>query len=250
MKKFLKVKLILFLLWFIMFAFSFIVNDLKQINFPEWNIIFVLDVSNSMNVEDVFYNGHSINRLELAKKIIENNVDKVKRPFWIIVFSDKFNYLIPPTLDTQTLKTYLRTINTNILDGWTMHFVKSFKNMQKVLNPSDTLVVISDFDTDEDLTKVQLRNYSYAIWVWTKSWEIVKNKNDDTLYKNWQILKSSFREDKLKSFPSNEYKILYSYTKWEVLDFIKNFKNKNLINKKNNINYTDIFSFILITMSL
>jgi len=35
--------------------------------------------------------------------------------------------------------------------------------MQKYLNPSDTLIVISDFDTDENLKKINLKNYTYAI---------------------------------------------------------------------------------------
>lgn len=250
MKKFVKLKIVLFLVWFLLFIFSFITNDLKSTTLPEWNIIFVLDVSNSMNVDDVFYNWHSISRLTLAKKIIENQVDKVKKPFWLIVFSDKFDYFIPPTLDFDTFKTYLKTVNTNILDGWNMHFVSSFKQMQNVLNPSDTLIVMSDFDTNENLEKIRLKNYTYAIWLWTKHWWIVKNKDEVVLYKDWELLNSSLNINKLKEFPANTYKVISSYKNWELLDFLKNFKNKNLIKKHSKINYLDIISFTLLILSL
>ena len=250
MKSFIKIKSIIFLIWFFMFAFSFFANSLEQSNFSEWNIIFVLDVSNSMNVEDVFYNWHSVSRLELWKKIIENNIDKIKRQFWLILLSDKFNYFISPTLDIKTYKTYLKTINTNTLDGWHTNFVKSFNDMQKYLNPSDTLIVISDFDTDENLKKINLKNYTYAIWVWTSYKWIVKNKDGKTLYKNWKILTSSFKKEKLKEFWVNEYKIIDSYKNWEILDFLKNFKNKNVLEKKSHIDYLKILWFTLIIIFL
>ena len=250
MKPFIKIKAIIFLLWVFMFAFSFFTNSLKQANLPEWNIIFVLDVSNSMNVEDVFYNWHSVSRLELWKKIIENNVDKVKKQFWLIVFSDKFDYFIPPTLDVKTYKTYLKTINTNILDGWHSNFVKSFTNMQEILNPSDVLIVISDFDTNENLKKISLKNYTYAIWVWTNYNWVVKDKDWRTLYKNWEILTSSLNKNKLKEFWASEYKIISSYKNWEVLDFLKNFKNKNVLEKKSQIDYLKILWFAFIIISL
>jgi len=44
-----------------------------------------------------------------------------------------------------------------------MQFIKSFKDIQKVLNLSDTLIVISDFDTNENLKDINLKNYTYAI---------------------------------------------------------------------------------------
>jgi len=243
MKNLIKIKSIVFLIWFFIFVFSFFTNDFKQTNFSEWNIIFVLDVSNSMNVEDVFYNNHLVSRLELAKKIIENNVDNIKKPFWLIVFSDTFNYFIPPTLDVKTYITYLKTLNTNILNGWNMNFVKSFQSIQEVLNSSDTLIVMSDFDTDEDFKKIKLKNYTYTIWIWTKSWWIVKDKNGGSLYKNWKLLNSLLNKNKLKEFNANKYKVIDSYNKWEVLDVLKNFKNKNLIDKNDKINYLEIVGF-------
>ena len=233
-----------------MFAFSFFTNSLKQTNFSEWNIIFVLDISNSMNVEDVFYNNHSVSRLELWKKIIENNIDNIKKQFWLILFSDNFNYFIPPTLDIKTYKTYLQTINTNTLNGWNMQFIKSFKDIQKVLNLSDTLIVISDFDTNENLKDINLKNYTYAIWVWADNKWIVENKDGKTLYKNWELLTSSLKKNKLKSFSENEHQIINSYKKWEILDFLKNFKNKNLIEEHSKINYFELVWFTFMILSL
>ncbi len=232
-----------------MFSFSFLTNSLKQTNLPEWDIIFVLDVSNSMNVEDVFYNNHSVSRLELWKKIIENNIDNIQKQFWLIVFSDNFDYFIPPTLDIETFKTYLNTINTNTLNGWNMQFTKSFDNMKEVLNLSDSLIVISDFDTNENIWDINLKNYTYAIWVWSENNWTVTDKSWKTLYENWELLTSSLKENKLKVFDSNNYKIINSYDKWETLDFLKNFKNNSIIQEENKVNYLELVWFAFMILS-
>jgi hypothetical protein len=70
-----------------------------------------------MNVKDVFYNYHQVSRLELAKKIIENQVKNLDHKFGLVVFSDRFDFFIPPTYDKENFITFLNSLNTSYLNG-------------------------------------------------------------------------------------------------------------------------------------
>ncbi len=245
-KKKLFIRLFLFLSWFFLFFYSFLTTDLRSTKINDWNIVFVLDVSNSMNVKDVFYNNHQVSRLELAKQIIANNVENKDLKFGLIVFSNKFKYFIPPTLDKNNFLIYLNTINTNLLNGWKTNFIKSLNWLNKVLNPTDVLVVLSDFDTKENLKKIDIKNYTYAIEIWTKSWWIVRNKEWISIYKKWWFVKSSVWRN--INFWNKIYKIT-SYKEWEILPFLKQFKNKNLIKDREKNNIFEILWFLFIIFS-
>ncbi len=244
-KKKLLVRLLLFVSWFFLFFYSFLTNDLKNKEINQWNIIFVLDVSNSMNVQDVFYNHHQVSRLELAKQIIVNNVQNKDLKFWLIVFSNKFKYFIPPTLDKKIFLTYLKTVNTNILDWWKTNFIKSLNWLSKVLNPTDVLVILSDFDTKENLNKINIKNYTYSIKIWTKQWWLVKDKEWVSMYRDWEFIKSNV----WNKFIWNKVYSYTSYEEWEILPFLKNFKNQNLIKSKEKNNILEILWFVFIIIA-
>jgi hypothetical protein len=70
-----------------------------------------------MNTKDVFLNNTQTTRLELAKNLIQTNVEKIDSQFGLILLSDKLEYFIAPTYDKQTFVTYLSTVNTNNLNG-------------------------------------------------------------------------------------------------------------------------------------
>lgn len=243
-------KFIAFCVWLAIIWFSFFKNNFKENRLKEWNIIFLLDISNSMNVKDVFYGGHLLSRLDLAKKIIENNVAEIDKNFWLILFSNKFDYFIPSTKDKESFKTYLNTVNTNTLDAWDMKFVQSISWSQNVLNPTDTLILISDFDTQEDLTKIKFKNYTYAIWIWKNHKSVVYNRFWNKVYTEWKLQDSAFSQKKLDEILVNAKINISEYWRWDLLDFLKVFKNKNLFQEgRKNINYLDIIWFSLIILA-
>lgn len=245
-KVFIYIKLFFFLFWCVFFIISFSYENLNKNNIKEWNVLFVLDISNSMNVDDVFYNSQQVSRLKMAKKIIENNVKNIDKKFWLILFSDKIDYFIVSTKDKQTYTTYLKTVNTNHLNGWNMKFVDSLNSLNNVLNINDSVILISDFDTKEDLSKVKLNNYVHSIGIW-KSWKsIVKNKNWEKIYIDNKLLKSSFGKQKFKKFNSNSKQKITEYAKGEKLSFLSRFNDKNTVKKSGDINYIEILSFIFI----
>jgi len=243
----------LFVVGFFLIIFSFVKNNFSNDFVKRGDIVFVLDVSNSMNVKDVFYNWHKVSRLTLAKKLIENNVKNLDNKFWLILFSDRFDYFIPPTLDKETFIDYLNTVNTNNLDWWKTNFTESINSLKDVLYPTDILILISDFDTNENLKKINLQNYMYLIWVWEEIPWVVRNKEWKILYLNWEKIKSSFNKNKLLELAKHKgskYEIIDTYKHWQVLDFLKNISSQALVGKDSKIDYSQILWFVLILLAL
>ena len=229
-KKLFFLRLLLVFFWLILFLLYFIPYVKTSSNVLWGNVIFVLDLSNSMNVKDVFYNSHQVSRLELAKKIIENNINNLPNNFWLIVYSNTYDYLISPTLDKKAFLTYLNWLNTYYLNWWKTDFQDLLNNIPKLVDNMDTLVFLSDFDFP--VWKIKLSNPSYFVALWTKVGWIVKSPYWKTIFKNDSPLVSSLNFNTLKKIKESWYnvKIIKSYKKWEVLDFLK---QDNSLNEKN-----------------
>gem|GEM_PF-2837334 len=98
---------LLFLGWFIT------PNDQET---SDEKIIFMLDVSNSMNIQDVFYNGNQVSRLDISKIYIKEYINNGNNNVGLIIFAGKANLFIPPTKDKLSSITYLDTINSNSIN--------------------------------------------------------------------------------------------------------------------------------------
>ncbi len=80
------------------------------------DIMMVMDVSASMNVED----SYNFSRLQIAKKTMEDFVkDRPNDRIGFVVFSGEPLTLVPPTLDTGLLLNAIRTSETGILKNGT-----------------------------------------------------------------------------------------------------------------------------------
>ena len=256
-RKMLLVRTIVFIFGFFVFWSWFANYVQKNKAVMAGNIVFVLDLSNSMNVRDVFYNAHQVSRLKLAKKIIENNVKNVDNKFWLIIFADKFNYFIPPTYDKYNFLNFLKSVNTNYLNWWQTNVVALFSGLNNYLWKLDQVVILSDFDfwdlkSFKRYEKYKLNNYTYFIWIGTNAWWIVKNAEWKTLFENWNPLTSSLNEKILKklAFKNWQYQIVTSYEQWQVLSFLKRLKNKNTLQQNHKINWRFIIWIALILISL
>ncbi len=215
-----------------------------------WNIIFVLDISNSMNVKDVFYNNHQVSRLTLAKKIIENNIKKLNNKYWLVIFSDSFNYFIPPTYDKINFLNYLKSLNTNFLDWWQTNLKALSSWLNNYLWKLDQIIFLSDFDFKS--LNLNINNYTYFIWIWKEINWTVKNKYWETLFKNWKVLLSKLNKNILIKLSKKywEYYVINHYNKWQTLKFLSKLNNKNYLEKKDKINIKLIIWFWLILISL
>lgn len=113
------------------------------------NVIFLLDVSNSMNAQDV-----EPNRLDEAKNIIINTMGKMKNDkVGIVVFAGEARSIMPLTTDFQTAETYLGGVETSIVKIQGTDYLRAmqtvvdkFKNIPK---GARQVVLLSDGEDNE-----------------------------------------------------------------------------------------------------
>lgn len=144
---------VLYLLGFLFLIFSIIdlLGGKQEIKVQQKtnNVIFVLDVSNSMNAQDV-----QPSRLEEAKNIIINSIQKMKNDkVGIIVFAGESYSVMPLTTDYSAAETYLSGIETSVVQTQGTDFLKALEiTVQKfkyVSKGSRNVVLISDGEDNE-----------------------------------------------------------------------------------------------------
>jgi Ca-activated chloride channel family protein len=121
------------------------VKSLQKMN----NIVYVLDVSNSMNAEDV-----QPDRLEEAKNITIQSLEKLKNAkVGLVVFAGNAVSVMPLTTDYSAAETYINAITSNIIQIQGTDFLKAmetavqkFKNIPK---NSRQIILISDGEDNE-----------------------------------------------------------------------------------------------------
>lgn len=121
------------------------------------SVIFVLDVSNSMNAQDV-----QPTRLEQAKNILINSIQNLKDDkVGIVVFAGDAQSIMPLTTDYSAAETYISAIESNTIGKQGTDFLKAievaaekFKNVQKGVRK---VVLISDGEDNEGNDKAALK---------------------------------------------------------------------------------------------
>ena len=121
------------------------------------NVIFLLDVSNSMNAQDV-----EPNRLDEAKNIIINTIGKMKNDkVGIVVFAGEATSIMPLTTDFSAVETYIGGVETSIVKKQGTDFLigmstvaDKFKDIPK---GSRKVVILSDGEDNEGNEKSAIR---------------------------------------------------------------------------------------------
>ncbi len=121
------------------------------------NVIFMLDVSNSMNAQDV-----APNRLDEAKNIIINTMEKMTNDkVGIVVFAGEARSIMPLTTDFQAAETYLGGVETNIVKIQGTDYLtamqtvtEKFKNIPK---GARKVVMLSDGEDNEGNEKSAIK---------------------------------------------------------------------------------------------
>lgn len=151
--KFSKIFPVLYLLafTFLIFAIIDLLGGNEQIKTQQKmnNVIFLLDVSNSMNAEDI-----QPNRLSTAKNVMINSLkgftnDRVG----IVVFAGEARSIMPLTTDFTAAETYISGVETSMVQIQGTDFlkameevVKKFKNVPK---GARQMILISDGEDNE-----------------------------------------------------------------------------------------------------
>lgn len=147
---------------FLIFSIIDLLNGAEKVetNQKMNNVMFVLDVSNSMNAEDV-----NSDRLTQAKNLIINTIHELKNDkVGVVIFAGEAISIMPLTTDYGSIEAYISELQTRNITIQGTDFlqamevsVKKFKNVSK---GSRKIVLISDGEDNEgnDNSAIRLAN--------------------------------------------------------------------------------------------
>lgn len=121
------------------------------------NVIFLLDVSNSMNAQDI-----APNRLDEAKNIIINMMGKMQNDkVGIVIFAGEASSIMPLTTDFSAVETYIGGIETNIVKIQGTDFLAGMKTVtdkfKDIPKGSRKIVILSDGEDNEGNEKAAIK---------------------------------------------------------------------------------------------
>ena len=121
------------------------------------SVLFTLDVSNSMNTEDV-----DPDRLTLAKNLIINTVPGLKsNKIGFVIFAGEATSIMPLTSDFSAIDTYVQGIETTIMKVQGTDFLNAVQQaaikLKNIPKGSRTMVMISDGEDNEGNTEEAIK---------------------------------------------------------------------------------------------
>ncbi|AZA99603.1 VWA domain-containing protein [Chryseobacterium joostei] len=147
---------------FLIFSIIDLLNGSEEVKSNQKlnNVIFMLDVSNSMNAEDI-----DPSRLTEAKNLMIGTMQKMKNDkIGIVIFAGQATSIMPLTTDYNSAETYISGIETNSMQIQGTDFLKGmqaavekFKNVSK---GSRKIILLSDGEDNEgnDNAAIRLAN--------------------------------------------------------------------------------------------
>lgn len=173
----------------------FFTDNIHTNSYYEKKITFIVDVSHSMNTQDIVTKYWlKISRLDASKKIISDTILENKDyKYWVIIFSRNSNYYIPPTYDTWTLLNYINEINTNIIPAGWSDIAGALKTFNNNTDEKNIGILLSDLGDARDLTEqqpnlpdivksiLQKKQKIYILWLWSRNWDIIKYPDNQTI---------------------------------------------------------------------
>ncbi|PWN70609.1 hypothetical protein C1631_011670 [Chryseobacterium phosphatilyticum] len=147
---------------FLIFSIIDLLNGSEEVKSNQRlnNVIFMLDVSNSMNAEDI-----DPSRLAEAKNLMIGTMQKMKNDkIGIVIFAGQATSIMPLTTDYNSAETYISGIETNSMQIQGTDFLKGmqvavnkFKNVSK---GSRKVILLSDGEDNEgnDNAAIRLAN--------------------------------------------------------------------------------------------
>jgi len=197
-------------------------GEKSSVNQNSWvDMMFVVDVSKSMNVADITDWNYSYTRLDSVKESITKFVTShTQDRFWLVVFAWDAVSTVPLTIDHDLFLTFLQSVDyRNLVKQWS-DFEKALSLWVERFNYSDNrskaIIFISDWWDQEDKInfdnikqiskKVKWINY-YVVWIWTNvGWKIINWIDVFWWYNyetyNWEYVISKINKTNLKNIAS------------------------------------------------
>ncbi len=245
-------------------------------NISSWaNIVFLLDVSKSMNAIDYNAWWGDISRLDFSKNFIQDIITKNKNNnYWLNIFSWEALEVLPLTSDKAIFSTILSWITSdNISANWTNINAALISSVWFFNDENWWLIImLSDWHDEEELWKLDqikkdLKNKNIDIvilWIGTLWWAYIPIWIDmfwNYNYKiyNWRKVVSKLNEKALKKLSSQ---LNWKYFRVEDIDSLKKIDNyidsniekitieSELISRKNLERYFVFVSFLFFFLYL
>jgi len=200
--------------WLLILAFSFMIialarpvfisNDKKEVSVESFNFVIALDISKSMEADDVFPN-----RLEFAKKAIFELMSKTSEANIAVIAYANDAFLVSPfSNDFKSIKFLLSNLDTSSLVSKGSQILSALKATTKVFESTNdkkrSLLLVSDGADGRDLKEIEeyLKKHNITLYVLAigtkkgttlsdgrgglikdKSGNIVVSKRDDSISK-------------------------------------------------------------------
>lgn len=261
------IKNILFIIWFIslIMAYLWVLIDFSFIN-KTWvpkDIIFVLDISKSMDTQDMWWANSS--RIEYTKNMISNFVVKnVWNNYSLYIFAGKTENISPLTNDSNWFLTNLNSISTNSISTWWTKIKDAIDEIiwdfSKDNNPKNIILLSDWWDEWEnnDINSVNIDTNKikiFTIGIGTIKWDYIPDWVDlfgNIRYKvyEWENIVSKLNEDSLILLAK---KWNWEYILWDDKNILDNIKLKliwNTSSKNNNSENDWTYLFALIAFIL
>jgi len=178
----------------------------QNISNDQWdgwdNIVFALDVSKSMNAVDVNIASKSYSRLQAAKILINNIVNKTEnKKFGLVVFAEDATSVSPLTADYSSFLNLLAGVNhqnvvkqgTNIYNALALAIPRFLQNEDK----KNYLIILSDGWEDETIKyKKEIKELLedqdikiFVIGIWMEAWSYIpewRSIRGELVYKTFE----------------------------------------------------------------
>lgn len=175
----------LFFLLFSIFWIKYWENSSKnEINWID--IVFVLDVSKSMNALDFEDSKYNISRLDFSKKLISDYIsNNTENRYWLVIFAWDAISSVPLTNDNSAFMTFLKNVDyRNLNEQWTNleKAIELWVNRLQLDNGENdrakSIILISDWwdewdKIDFDYISSFIKDKkitNFVIWIWKTSW--------------------------------------------------------------------------------
>lgn len=142
--------------------------------------VYIIDLSHSMNIQDITYKWSTISRLDTVKKLISQSLYTSNQSIWIIWCNDSIcSYLIPPTKNHENIEQQLSYLHTNMLRN---------KTTPLAYIPTETITFLSDGATTASfqahIASLLRRNWFSGIILWWWDERVVLDPAWNILYEN------------------------------------------------------------------
>ncbi len=191
------------------------------------NILFLVDLSKSMEAADAKDNNINISRLEKSKKLISKFVSKHSGNSYALIWFAWDSVMISPfTTDSDQFLTYVSWLNSNLIQvGWSqLDNALDFSLKMFSKNKNGNIVMFSNWPEDlseNSDTASLLKNFEkldykvFTVWIWTLKWAYIPTWVDffgNTTYKIYNSERVVTRQN------SDELKKIAKNLKWEYID--------------------------------